>query len=231
MELPSVCIVLYTYEDGERQTAPETLCSALDRLGYSGPLHVHIADDGSIPGHVDQLREIAAGYPHVQSVGASNAQRSGYGRSYNLATQQTHPHHSIFLALEDDWRLSRPLDIDPLVETLTRTNGIDCIRLGYLGFTQPIRGDFAHTPGGVMALLDPASMEPHVFAGHPRIETVEFQRRVGPWLEGLPAGQTEFDVSTRDDARRGVAWPADLIPPRGGLFEHIGAHELGELQP
>lgn len=229
--MSSVCIVLFTYD--RLDNATETLHSVLSRMSYSGEggLHVHIADDGSPdPGYVDALREVAAGFEHVQSVGSTNAERAGYGGSYNFATQQVHGHHELIFCLEDDWRLERDLDLDPIVETLADPR-VDCVRLGYLGFTQPLRGELIHTPLGVGVLLDADSPEPHVFSGHPRLETRDFQRSVGPWPAGLPAGTTEFEVSQRPEARRGILFPLDLVRPRGDLFSHIGARGLGELWP
>jgi len=228
---PSLCILLLTYEDGARNTAEITLRSALDNIRYSGDIHVHIADDGSVPGHVDVLRAIAAGYDNVVTVGSTNANRHGYGASYNLASQVVHTAHEIILPLEDDWRLTRLLLLDNLVATLNGGYHIDCIRLGYLGFTQPLQGLVMHTPAGVMMRLDPFSAERHVAAGHPRLETRAFQRGVGPWLEDRPAGATEFEWCGRAAARVNVAWPMDIIQPIGDLFVHIGSHELGELQP
>lgn len=231
MTWPSVCILLLTYEDGQRGTAERTLRAVLDHVRYSGPLHVHIADDGSVSGHVDALRAIASGYAAVATVGATNAGRRGYGASYNLATQAIHGAHPIVLPLEDDWELRRPLDLDPLVSTIKADNGIECIRLGYLGHTQDLHGTVIHTHAGQMLVIDSDSPERHVAAGHPRIETVAWERRVGPWAEGLAAGMTEFEWCGRFAARRGVAWPMDLVRPYGDLFGHIGAHGLGEIEP
>ena len=69
------------------------------------------------------------------------------------------------------------------------------------------------------------SSEPHVFAGHPRLETVSFQKEVGPWPTGLGAGATEFEVAHRSRARQGIAWPIDLVPLQGGLWGHIGTEQ------
>lgn len=234
-EWPTVAIVLLTYEPGgddPRRTAETTLRNALSWIRYSGPLDVHIADDGSEEAHRAHLAEIAGGYEHVQNVGVTNAERGGYGKSYNLAMQAVHAGAEIILPLEDDWELLRPLDLNPLVETLVDpTLGIDCLRLGYIGWTQEVRGELLHTPADTVFLFDPESSEPHVFAGHPRLETRDFERAIGPWTEGLPAGATEFDVSQRPEARVGVGFPLDLIHPRGDLFAHIGARELGEIVP
>lgn len=235
-DCPRLTLILLTYEPGgevPRQTAEPVLRAFLDFARYPDPIHVHIADDGSAEGHVERLRDIAGGYATVGTVGATNAGRRGYGHSYNLATQAVHPHGGACVVLEDDWLLKRPLDLEPLVETLA-SPAIDCIRLGYVGFTQQLRGEFVHTPAGPMVQLDPMSEEPHVAAGHARIETVEYERRVGPWPEGLAPGATEFGWTRRIEARTGVVWPLDLGPASqraDSLFCHIGSVELGEVEP
>ena len=223
-------ILLLTYGLGDRREyAYRTLHCALDLIRYDGPLFVHIADDGSEPEHRSVLSAIAGGYAHVSGVSVTNAERGGYGRSFNLASQAIHPRGGLVLPLEDDWLLTRPLDVTALAPAFG--GGIDCIRLGYLGWTQQLRGWLISAVGQVMMMIDPESPEPHVAAGHPRIETVEYQRRVGPWAEGLAPGMTEFDWCRRPEARIGVVWPLDLVAPRGDLFAHIGTFELGELMP
>jgi hypothetical protein len=209
----------------------------LGNLRYSGGLRVHIADDGSPPlesgaDQAETLRQIAGGFPNVVSATASNSGQHGYGASYNLATQVMHLDCPVLLPLEDDWELTGALEADPIVATLLDPAfGIDCVRLGYIGYTQELRGVLVPTPAGHMLRFDPASPEPHVLAGHPRLETREFERRVGPWPEMLPAGQTEFVVCHRNEARRGVAWPLDVLRPSEHRFAHIGAEGLGEHQP
>lgn len=225
---PDIAIIFLTYDRPE--TASKALIACLDHIHYSGGVHVHIADDGSPPGYTDTLREVAGGYAWVKTVGVTNAGRGGYGHSYNLATQAVHVSSEIILPLEDDWELLRDLDLNDLVATLY-TSEIACIRLGYLGFTQGLQGSVIRAPAGAMLLFDPDSPEPHVSAGHPRLETADYERRVGPWTEGLAAGQTEFDWCRRKAAREGVAWPMDLVHPRGDLFAHIGSRGLGEIIP
>ena len=233
-------MVLLTYAPSDQprrgEAAANTLVAALDHIRYSGPLNVHIADDGSPEPHRAMLRAIAGGYDGVGTVGVTNTERSGYGANYNRATQSVHLANEIILPLEDDWRLTRDLDLDPLVATLrAETPSIRCIRFGYVGFTQPLLGEFVHTAAGPMVILDPASPEPHVFAGHARIETREFERAVGPWPEGIAAGPTEFEVAHRDEARRGIAWPLDYGPASqrsDALFVHEdGGVALGEIVP
>lgn len=228
-----LCILLLTYGANSERVAyaHRTLRAAIDNIHYSGPLKVHIADDGSPGAHMDALAEVAGGYAHIASVTVSNAHRGGYGRSYNLATQIVHKIADYVLPIEDDWELMRPLDLDPLVATLAEDHSFGCIRLGYIGFTQELRGTVLQSSAGMMLRFDPNSDEPHVWAGHPRLETVAWQLPVGPWPEGLAAGATEWEVAHRWTARQGVAWPLDLVHPRGDLFAHIGTVGLGELAP
>lgn len=216
-----ITIVLFTCN--RPRYAETTLVSTLNRMHMGEPIWVHIADDGSPPEDTELLRQIAGGYDFVMKATSSNAGGNGYGASYNLATQVTHLEADVILSLEDDWELTRELPIQRLANVLRGDNGIDCIRLGYIGWTQELRGKFVKGEGDSYLLFDPDSPEPHVFAGHPRLETVEFQRRVGPWPEGQDAGTTEFIVSQRREARQGIAWPVDLVHPRGDMFGHIGS--------
>ena len=223
MTWPTVAVVLLTYERTDYACA--TLESAMDYMTYSGPLALHIADDGSDAEHIKRLaRQVETIPGHFSQETWTNSERRGYGASYNAATQVVHEIAEIILPLEDDWVLTRLLNLDPLVEALMQPDALfDCIRLGYIGYTQPLRGEFCYVSGAHYLRLDPSSPEPHVFAGHPRLETRARQRRVGPWIEGLDPGTTEYEVARRQEAREGVVWPLDLVHPRGGLFAHIGA--------
>lgn len=216
-----VTICLLTYN--RMEYAERTLRSALEHILSERPISVHIADDGSPGDYVERLRDTASGYPNVQGVSSTNSERGSYGRNVNLATQVVHSFSDFVLMLEDDWQLLEDLNIDTLVSDMIAYPTMDCIRLGYLSHTQELRGEVI-TVGkfhNKYLLLDPFSPEPHVFAGHPRLETVEYQRRVGPWPEGLMPGQTEFAVAHCMAARTGVAWPMKY-DPNIGLFVHIG---------
>lgn len=234
-----IAIMLLTYsptaDHPRAEYARKTLSSTLSMIdpGVNNELHVHIADDGSDPAHVGELIDIARQYGYEPTV--SNAQRGGYGKSYNLACQALHGSYDLILPLEDDWELTRVLKLEYLVKALEENPDIRSIRLGYLGITQPLIGTVAFRSGMTYLLLDPNSPEPHVFCGHPRLETVEYQRDVGAWPEGKRAGETEWEITHRWPARTGVAWPLDLGIPAsqdwGSIYAHIGAVSLNELQP
>src|SRR5574341_341094 len=225
-------IILFTYDRPDY--AETTLRSTLANLSFDGEVHVHIADDGSPPGQIERLGEAAVreadGRPYrLTAVTATNAERRGYGASYNLATQVVHDLVEYVLALEDDWELRHVLEVGSLIRAVEESGGeIACIRLGYVGWPQELRRRFVYSASQQFLLLDPESPERHVFAGHPRLETVAFERAVGPWPEGLNAGATEFEVAGRPAARQGVAWPLDLRitasqSAGGSAYCHIGA--------
>lgn len=243
--MKDLAIVLLTYASGidspRHEYAMRTVEALARHISYSGNIHWHIADDGSPAAHVVALRDrirdkadipfpVDLNQPMYPTITTSD--RRGYGANYNLATQMLHTDCEYFLMIEDDWELAKELDLDPLVAALEE--GIGCIRLGYLGWTQELRGKIIAKAGQTFLLLDPASEEPHVWSGHPRLESKEFQRTVGPWPEGLDPGSTEFVVSHRDASRYNVVWPLDLGiragQIQGTLFAHIGAVQAREDQ-
>lgn len=215
-----LCIVLYSAR--RLQYALRTIRMVRDNL-YGAKASWHIADDGSTP---DDVVTMAS---EVRTGSTTQARGRGYGASYNLATHATHADSDMFLCLEDDWELTRPLNVAPLLEdlqALRQANGIGaCIRLGYIGWTQPLRGEFVYINRRHYLRFDPESPEHHVFSGHPRLETREWQRRLGLWPEEKPAGQTEFEVSARRESRLDVYWPLWLVKPEGDLFAHIGTEK------
>lgn len=224
---PKLMVMLLTYSDtpdGPRAMyARETLRSTLEKLRYSGQISVHIADDGSPEAHRSTLYDIAGGFENVHGITWTDAKRSGYGASYNLATQVVHAHvgqDGIVLPLEDDWRLAHEMDVDGYVQALISSQ-LDCVRLGYLGFTQELRGWLIQGSTTAFLKFDPTSAEPHISAGHPRLETARHQHWIGPWDEGVDPGTTEIMWCSRYEARQDVGWPMDT--PRGGWFHHIGS--------
>lgn len=220
--MTTIGVMLLTYE--RLDYALETLDHVHRNLTYDGPMRLHISDDGSSQEYRDCLAAAAQG-GRWEAVTISNAERRGYGASYNLGTLALHTDCEIILPLEDDWRLERELDLTPMVRGLL-AGVFSSVRMGYLGWTQDLRGTFMRWEGDAYVLLDPESPEPHVASGHPRLETREYERRVGLWTEGLPGGATEWDWCRRIEARQGVAWPVDLIKTTGNLWGHFGTRTV-----
>lgn len=222
--MAKVVVCLLTY--GRLEYAKRTLQTCLDNIlvGHPHPpVSVHIASDGDSPEYINELVDLAGGFITVQGVSVTNSHRGGYGKNINLATQVIHQFADYVLMLEDDWELTQHLNLNELIADMEEDRVIDCVRLGYLSHTQPLFGEVRAVRNSHYLLLDPDSPEPHVFAGHPRLESVARQRAMGLWQEGRPPGETEFMMSHILRARRGVAWPMDLVHPRGDLFAHIGS--------
>lgn len=218
---PRVAICLLTY--ARTLYALTTLGSTLDNIEYTGkPLHVHIADDGSPQEHRDTLFKVAKAHPCVSGVSITNSDRGGYGRNVNLAMPILHTVADYVLMLEDDWELVRELNLNELIRDMEAADRIGSVRLGYLSYTQPLIGQVYKPRHSAYLLLSAASAEPHVFAGHPRLEKVKYQREVGAWPENLPPGDTEFAMAHKLQARQGIAWPMDLVRSHGDMFAHIG---------
>lgn len=213
--------------------AAKCLRLLLERLKFSkGELIWHIADDGSFDGHVDSLVKICEEFGITPTI--SNTGHLGYGANMNHATQVIHSLADVVMPIEEDWELVREFDISDFVDVLMspnegNDNDISCIRLGYLGWSNKVTGWLAQKAGQTFFRFDPHSQETHVFAGHPRIETVAFERRVGPWPEGIRPGYTEMEVCNRIESREGVAWPMDAGINASQNYSNMFAH-IGEVQ-
>lgn len=191
-------------------------------------LNFHIADDGSPDHYVDKLWSCVEPWPFNGQISSSNSKRGGFGANYNLAMKVCHQFSDYMLVMDDDWVLSKDLDLSFLCQVFDDNPQVGCIRLGYLGYTASLRGEFIASNNVKYLLLDPLSDEPHVFASHPRLETVEWEQFVGEWPEGMLPGETEFYVATHI-ARHGIVWPCDLVNTSGSLFKHIGAVQSKEF--
>lgn len=236
----TIAIVLYTFAPAdnpplaaERQRYAEATLKALFKnLRSSEPLHLHIADDGSAPEYREHLWELAGDYcGNRRSI--TNSERRGYGGSYNQASWFVHqmPDVSAIGQFEDDWELTRELDLDPLVRVLQTEPRIGCLRMGSLGYFHPLRAEFVWSEAirQHFLLFDPNSPSQYIFSGGPRLETVAWARSVGPWPEGVPAGECELAICGRTAARRGVAWPIEIVGPQGNLFAHIGTLQVKDF--
>jgi hypothetical protein len=197
---------------------------SLSRLKTQEKIHFHIADDGSGEDYQTSLAHAAEeALGQDTPITLSDSKDRGYGANYNAATLITHSlaNADVILPIEDDWELTRDLDVDVMIKSL-RENVFSCVRMGYVGYTQSLLAKLVWYQNMHWLEFSEFSSEPHVFSGHPRLETVQFQREVGLWNEGLDAGATEFEVAHRARARQGVAWPIDLITLKGNAWAHIG---------
>lgn len=213
--MSEVAVCFLTYRRTEY--ALPCLESLVRNLACTGGWHLHIADNGSSVEHVNALVDMARSFGVEPSV--SIAQGGGYGHNYNVATQMLHSTYDVIMPLEDDWRLLTLTNIDQYIAAAKERNA--CVRVGSLGIVGRLFGELVHYGGHFYLEFDPNSPDQYVFSGNPRIETRDWERAVGPWPEGLRAGETEITVAARKAARTRVLWPLGI--ESFGLFAHIGA--------
>lgn len=236
MTIVAVNFMTYTpsLEHPRVQYSRTCLENLLKRLKFAkGQLIWHIADDGSPEGHVEAL--VAICRSHGIEPTLSNSNHRGYGANMNMATQVIHDLCDFVIPIEEDWELVREFDISDLVAALEHSqllnepedpDFIQCIRLGYLGWSNKVPGTLVQWAHQTFFKFDPNGLETHVFAGHPRLESKAFEISVGAWPEGIRPGYTEMEVCNRPASRIGVAWPMDAginaSQDYANLFAHIG---------
>jgi hypothetical protein len=224
-----IAIVIFTHDKPAERVEYALRCFySLQKLEASEELWFHLADDGSSQAFRDELMHHAR-ERYGENTSVTNSEDRGYGASYNRSSQSTHSIADIILPLEDDWEVCREFNLDAFAQVL-REGHFNCIRMGYLGYTDTLRSTFRYHHGLHYLELDPDSPEKHVFAGGPRLETREFQRTLGEWPEKLGAGSTELAVISRSASRQKIAWPMS-IAPYGDVFLHIGSLKANDGTP
>ena len=219
-----IVIMLLTYD--RMKEAKITLESVAQNLrAEDDEIWLHIADDGSSQEYRDELLELGRSL-YGSNVSITNSNRGGYGGNYNKATQVVHHMADLILPLEDDWQLRRELDLAPMAKVL-REGHFNCVRMGYIGYTDELRATMRWYENLHWLEFHPSSPEKHIWTGGPRLETVAFERSLGPWPDHMEQGQTELEVCGREQAKEGIAWPIDLISARGNAFVHIGTYKAG----
>lgn len=226
-EWPQVSILLITYKRYE--LALRTIKGVCRNLYYMGPLHWHIADDGSGGGHVLALQNALKEYAPASTVTISNTQRAGVGRSMNVGQAECWKRSDYVLWLEDDWELYQPLDLAPCVRVLRECQDIGMIRLGYMQVN--LAGTLRAGAGHLWWRLSWESEDPYIFAGHAALRHRRFIDAYGPYPEGLTPGDTEAAFAHHINQVRGpaVLWPGWI--GCWGPFGHNGAESLAGVVP
>lgn len=213
-----IVIIIQTWE--RTDVAVRTIRAARQLLRYPRLLW-YLADDGSRSEHVEACLAELEG----TSLLGWHSERRGYGATANAAIAAAEQASALLFFLEDDWELTRPLDLYPYAALLMETSEVGMVRLGNLNLD--IRGRTWAHGGQVYWKLD---REPHiegtpVFTGHPSLRHRRYREAYGSYPEGLIPGDTElayayqFRLGSPDAPA--IVWPADYPP--GGFFGHIGA--------
>lgn len=241
-ELPPLAVVIFSYEGPDARRTDyglRTIDALRKNLVWPEPVHWLIADDGSSEEHRAQLaahliRPVEVEGHELGRLEVVNSRQGGYGASMNLAratlAQMLGPEH-LALLVEDDWELRRALDLEPFANLIIEREEVGCIRLGYIGYTQPLVGEFiVSIDGHQWLLLQRSSPEGYVFAGHPRLEHAGFFDD-WRWPRGMVPGDTEglaakYYRERKPGPRREIIWPVDFQPASqqgASFFGHIGS--------
>lgn len=214
-----VVVILQTFK--RTDVALRTIRAAQQHLRYDD-LRWYVADDGSSREHVDA---VLGALHDTMPVGGHfigyHSERRGYGANANAAWSAAAAVSSLTLWLEDDWELTRDLDLTPYVEALADPE-IGMVRLGYLN--RGIAGSTVSATGRLYWRLyhEPVEGVELVFTGHPSLRHTRYRDAYGAYPEGLRPGDTELAYAYQYRVKGGpwIVWPVDY--PAWGAFAHIG---------
>jgi len=227
MDWPEVTLVLITWNRPE--IIRRTLDSLVEHLSYPN-LRLHVADDGTGGTYVrDILRDYDGKFERLSS---SVTDRKGWGANANRALNEV---SNLVYQQEDDYILSRPLDLRLGVLLLRTVKNVGCVR--YRGITghrilAHLR-EFKTGPEFRQALswpgkidyweLSKKSPELYVYSHGPHLKAVKrFHGKYGWYVEGRKLGYTEEEFAHR--VKDGsypirVAIFPEWVPQ---AFDHIG---------
>ncbi len=210
---PLVIALIVTYR--RLPLALQTIRSVKDMVDYSN-IGFHIADDGSGEEYVTALREEIGDAHHVTG---TDSARAGVGRNMNMGIEAALQRADLWLHLEDDWALQKPLELEPCVRLLQEDDTVGMVRLGRMS-----GGVTGETMGGADRLWWrlKRNSDTYVFSGNAALRHRRFHAAYGPYREGLMPGQTELTYCATFNKKNGpdIAWPAWLSTQ--DAFLHIG---------
>lgn len=236
MTRPLVTIVMTVYfpdgADGIRRinTAVETVTSWQANLVYDGPLHLHVADDGSTLCTERSVRKLLHS-KHVwnQSFSFSQQERHGVGASLNAGFDAAFWHSPYVLYAVDDWSLLYPFSIDPWVRLLEEREDVGMVRLGppHPGTKGTVEA-FTEDWQGWGLRLDP--YEGFAFSHRPALYHKRFIDAYGWFDEDQSALECERLYLQRINSRLSPKGP-DIVLALPHPWMHLDSVELAYLDP
>lgn len=217
---PNLCVVLLTYL--RTGMAVRTVKSFCENIDYPKELiSFYIADDGSPWEHMQaiideiQAHEVAVYGYHNEKITPGPI----VGKGWNRGLQKGHQASDFVFLLEDDWVLTKELDIRPYVRCLLQRADVGIIRLSGL----PVGGELRVQGFNGIHYLEYLRSAPMAYSGNPHIRHVRFSAYYGFFATDRNPGDIEinYDERFRQYPDGPNIWrPADL--PAWGIFGHIG---------
>lgn len=165
--------------------AVEAMLSHLKCTGYA-PRYI-ICDDASVPGHLDAVLKEFAKHGVSPEVHVSTADRHGLGAIMNMGLDAafSDPSVNLCLRMEDDWILSRDVDLGPWLDSMDSLH-IGSLRLGMMFRDRCELLPFPEDPKrGECPLWKVASMKRQLFTFNNQVAVVsrEMYDMVGKYPE------------------------------------------------
>lgn len=236
MTFPDLTLILITYNRPKEIRL--TLTAIAEKLHYSGRLSVLIADDSSPGNYGREVTAWAKKTLKLNAVLCQTPENGGWGRNANHAIEAVTT--DFFMLCEDDYVLTAPIDLDPIMAALVCNPAIGLVRLdGVTGHRvvahlfetniSALMPDYQMGIGGLGLFhywqLDSGSLETWLYSNRPHICRTSFHAFYGKYPEGKKLGITEEmyahmvkDGMKQPDAPTLIV-PVDLAVP---LWSHIG---------
>jgi glycosyltransferase involved in cell wall biosynthesis len=219
---PDVTIGIITYDryDEIRQTV-EALA---EFVRYSGQLRYVIADDSSPGGYVARLKRLRL-FRDLDATFISTETNGNGGWGVNANHLLGAVDSEYLLMLEDDYVLTRPLDLDPLVALMedrprigmVRLRGTAGTHLKYTQFEADIRQrcpDFRQGVGVTgklnFLLINGGSPDLWIYSNGPHLKRRLFHAYHGLYPQGFKLGETEERMAHR--VKDGMQEKPDAAP-------------------
>ncbi len=219
--MEAITVILQTYKRTEY--AVQTIGAAREFLHYGGELRWYVADDGSPIEHVWKV------WGELSDIGvAGHTMRRGYGGNANAAWDAAQS--ALTFWLEDDFMLTKPLDLTPHAYVLMDNPVVGMVRLGYIEekLREPVR-DFTGRLYHTLPRYWPDTSF-YAFTGHPSLRHKRYREVYGDYPEGLPPGETELAYAYQYRKGDGplIVWPEGY--PAHGFFRHIGTIKTEDME-
>jgi glycosyltransferase involved in cell wall biosynthesis len=228
---PTVMIVLITYN--RPKEIRRTIRALQGHLHYEGTVQLHIADDGSAPGYLDEIRaDFPARFVHSVSV----TPHKGWAVNANTALRQAFSETPFVFLIEDDYVAIRHLDLSRGVSLLEAVPRLGLVRYdGIEGHKFMLRLCEADTRIGRVHYLwiQKDSPATYIYSNRPHLVHARFHRQYGYYSGGLALGSTEMVFAEKFKFTEGpeIAVLSDGVDR---AFDHIGhswkgsPHDVGK---
>lgn len=235
-QLPPITVMIITYN--RRTELNQTLKALYNYLYYDGLMRYLIADDCTGGTYQkDVLRDVGLARMGDETTFISTPHNSGWAGNFNHAYSQVKD--DFVLLIEDDYVLTRDIDISPLVALMLAHTGIGLVRLdgiaGHKAVCHVAETDISdympHYRQGIglpgklnYFLMDNSSRELWLYSNRPHIKHRRFHEFYGLYPEGLKLGATEESMAhiVKDKMTLEGA-PAIAVPfDANSYFDHIG---------